>query len=142
MLKKFTLIIIVVFIGIQFIPVTQENPKIVAEPKWDSKKTKEYFTRACADCHSHETKWPWYSKIAPMSWLIAYDVKEGREHFNVSMWGVQKKNDGDEAYEEFKEGEMPLWFYVLAHPEAKFSDEEKKEFAKGLLDTFGREDED
>ncbi|UPT78282.1 heme-binding domain-containing protein [Sulfurovum sp. XGS-02] len=137
-------IVILVTIAIQFVPYGKDhsNPPVVAEPKWDSPKTKEYFVRACADCHSHKTKWPWYSNIAPISWLNQYDVEEGREHFNVSMWGVQKKNEGDEAKEEFQEGEMPPWFYIIAHPDAKLSESETKEFMKGLAATFGEEDDE
>jgi len=138
--KKSILIIgAISIVAIQFIPVKHENPKVVAEPQWNTQKTKDLFFRACADCHSNETKWPWYSKIAPISWLINYDVKEGREHFNVSMWGAQKKNKGDEAGEEFREKEMPLWFYTMAHPEAQFSDEENSELLNGLIATFGEE---
>ncbi len=137
-------IVMIVAIAIQFIPYGRDhsNPPVVAEPKWDSPKTKEFFVRACADCHSNETQWPWYSNVAPISWLNQYDVDEGREHFNVSMWGVQKKNKGDEAKEEFEEGEMPPWFYVIAHPDAKFSESETKEFMQGLVATFGEEEDE
>ncbi len=137
-------IVILVAIAIQFIPYGKDhfNPAVVAEPKWDSPKTKELFVRACADCHSNETKWPWYSNFAPISWLNQYDVDEGREHFNVSMWGVQKKNEGNEAKEEFEKGEMPPWFYVIAHPDAKLSESETKEFMKGLVATFGEEEDE
>lgn len=133
--------IVLAAVAIQFIPYGSDhsNPPVVAEPKWDTPKTKELFARTCADCHSNETKWPWYSNIAPVSWLVQNDVEEGREHFNVSMWGAQKKNKGDEAKKEFEEGEMPPWFYVLPHPEAKLSDGEKAELSKGLLATFGEE---
>jgi len=62
--------------------------------------------------------------------------------FNVSMWGKQKKNDGDEAKEELEEGEMPPWFYIIPHPEAKLSKSETKELAKRFLATFGEEKDD
>ena len=97
--------------------------------------------RACGDCHSNETKWPWYSNIAPLSWSIYNHVMEGREHFNVSMWGIQKKNEGEDAAEEVEEGKMPLKSYLLAHPEARLSDAEKKELIAGLKRTFGEGDE-
>lgn len=137
-------IVILIVIAIQFIPYGKNHstPPVIAEPNWDSQKTKELFVRACADCHSHETKWPWYSHIAPLSWLAQYDVEEGREHFNVSMWGVQKKNEGEEAKEEFEEGEMPPWFYLIPHPDARLSESERKALSKGLLATFGEEDGD
>ncbi|HSR73437.1 MAG TPA: heme-binding domain-containing protein [Sulfurovum sp.] len=136
--------IILVLAAIQFIPYGKNhvNPQVIAEPEWDSKETRDLFVRACADCHSNETKWPWYSNIAPLSWLIQYDVEEGREHFNVSVWGVQKKNEGTEAKEELDEGEMPLWFYVALHPEAKLSESEKEALSKGLLATFGEEEDE
>jgi mono/diheme cytochrome c family protein len=136
-------IAVALVILIQFIPYGKShlNPSVVAEPVWDSPKTKELFTRTCADCHSNETNWPWYSNIAPISWLVQYDVEEGREHFNVSMWGVQEKNEGDEANEEFKDSEMPPWFYVIPHPEAWLSESEAQQLSKGLVATFGEEDE-
>lgn len=128
----------VVFIAIQFLPVfeIEKNPPIEKEPIWDSEKTKEYFMRSCADCHSHNTKWPWYSKIAPISWLIRHHVKEGREHFNISRYGLQKKDKSHEAAEEVEDGSMPLLPYVWMHPEAKLSEQEKREFIEGLKKTF------
>lgn len=124
---------------IQFVPYgkNHKNPAVVAEPEWAGQRTRELFFRACADCHSHETKWPWYSRYAPASWLVTRDVQEGRKHFNISAWGTQKKNHGDEAAHALLEGEMPPWFYVLPHPEAKLSDEEKAALVKGLQQTFG-----
>ena len=142
-MKKIILLLIILFGVIQFIPYGKEhtNPKVVAEPKWDSPKTKEIFMKACGDCHSNETKYPWYSSIAPISWAMAHHIEEGREHFNVSMWGQQKKNEGDEAVEEIEEGEMPLKSYLLAHPEARLSDVEKQLLIDGLKKTFGEKKE-
>lgn len=136
--------VILIAIAIQFIPYGKNhaNPPVIAEPEWDSQQTRDLFVRTCADCHSNETKWPWYSLIAPLSWLVQYDVEEGREHFNVSMWGVQKKNEGNEAKEEFEEGEMPPWFYVLLHPDAKLSESERQTLSNGLVATFGEEEDD
>lgn len=126
---------------LQILPLGPQftNPSITGEPTWDSPRTKELFSRACADCHSHETKYPWYSNIAPVSWLVAHDINEGREHFNVSTWGVQKKNEGEDAAKEVREDEMPMWIYTIAHPEAKLSDSEKQELISGLEKTFGEE---
>lgn len=129
-------------VAIQFIPYGKDhtNPAIISEPKWDSLRTKELFENACADCHSHQTKYPWYSNIAPVSWLLARDVEEGREHFNVHAWGTQKKNEGKEAAKEVREGEMPLWFYLPTHPEARLSEAQKQELINGLEKTFGKEE--
>jgi mono/diheme cytochrome c family protein len=142
-MKKIIFLLLILFIVIQFIPYGNEhiNPKVLAEPKWDSPKTKELFMRACGDCHSYETKWPWYSKVAPASWLVYNHVMEGREHFNVSAWGKQKKNEGDEAVEEVEEGKMPPKSYLLLHPEAKLTPNEKKALIEGLEKTFGKKKE-
>ena len=129
-------------VAIQFVPYGKNhtNPPVVSEPQWDSPRTKELFDNACANCHSHQTTYPWYSNIAPLSWLIQRDVNEGREHFNVSAWGAQKKNEGEDAAKELREGEMPPWFYLPTHPEARLSDAEKQELISGLEKTFGKEE--
>lgn len=142
--KTVSIVVIAAAIAIQFIPYGKDhtNLPVMSEPQWDSPRTKELFNRACADCHSNETKYPWYSNIAPVSWLVAHDIDEGREHFNVSMWGVQKKNEGEDAAKEVREGEMPMWFYTIPHPEAKLSSSEKQELISGLEKTFGKEEKE
>lgn len=81
--------------------------------------------RACYDCHSNETVWPWYSHVAPVSWLLARDVREGRAELNFSVWdsyeAKKKAKKLKETAEEVVEGEMPPWFYVAAHREAALS---------------------
>lgn len=143
-MKKIVLTITILLVVIQLIPYGKDhtNPSVQAEPQWDSPRTRELFIRACGDCHSNETKWPWYSNIAPISWSVYYHVMEGREHFNISMWSLQKKNKGDEAAEEVEEGEMPLKSYLLAHPEARLTDAEKRELILGLKKTFGEKKHD
>jgi mono/diheme cytochrome c family protein len=123
---------------IQFLPVGggRTNPAVAAEPDWDSPRTQELFMRACGDCHSNETVWPWYSRIAPVSWMVANHVHEGRSKLNVSEWG-QGRNEADEAAEALMEGEMPLPNYLMLHPEARLSAAEKDELARGLVATFG-----
>ena len=143
-MKKSIIVLIVLAIVIQFVPYGKDhtNPKVVAEPKWDNPQTRTLFMRACGDCHSNETKWPWYSDVAPVSWSVYHHVVEGREHFNISMWGHQKKNKGKDAVEEVEEGEMPLKSYLLAHPEARLNDADKKALIEGLKCTFGEKKED
>ena len=130
-----------VAIGIQLVPYgrAHTNPPVVREPAWDSASTRELFFRACKDCHSHETEWPWYSHVAPASWLVQYDVDEARSHFDVSDWG-REHNEGDEAAEMVREGEMPLWYYAIAHREARLSDAERDALLAGLVATFGDEE--
>lgn len=142
MIGKVVIGAVLVAVAIQFIPYgkTYTNPPVVAEPTWDSPRTKELFNNACANCHSNQTIYPWYSKVAPVSWLVANDIEEGREHFNVSTWGFQKKNKGDEAAKELKGGDMPPWFYLPTHPEAKLTESQTQELITGLEKTFGKEE--
>lgn len=139
--KKIFKTLIILIIVIQFIPYGRKhtNPQIVSEPEWNSLETRDLFFQTCKDCHSNETEWPWYSNIAPISWLIQYDVNEGREHFNVSMWGIQKRNEGEEAAEELQEGDMPPWFYFIPRQHQQLSDKNKKQLMTGLIATFGEE---
>ena len=126
------------FLAIQLVPYgwRRTNPPVVAEPAWDSSRTRELFLRTCADCHSNRTVWPWYARVAPISWLVVKDVEEGRSHLNVSEWNRPQK-DADEAGEELSEGKMPLPMYLRAHPEARLSAAEKAELVRGLEATFG-----
>jgi mono/diheme cytochrome c family protein len=131
---------VVFVIVIQFVPYGREhtNPQVSNEPPWDSQETRNLFFRACRDCHSNETQWPWYASVAPASWLVYHDVQEGRSKFNVSRWG-KGKQEADEAAEEVREGEMPPWSYLLAHPEARLSEVEERALIRGLVATFGDE---
>lgn len=79
--------------------------------------------RSCGDCHSNYTLWPWYSRVAPVSWLVARDVSEGRREFNISEFGgydaAKQQRKLDKACEEVTGGEMPMWIYTLQHPDAR-----------------------
>ncbi len=123
---------------IQLVPYGKNhtNPPVLQEPKWDSLKTRQVFMRVCRNCHSNETEWPWYGAVAPFSWLVQSDVDEGRSEFNVSEWG-RPKNKGDEAAKEVREGDMPPWYYLPPHPEARLTKTEREEFVRGLVLTFG-----
>lgn len=127
-------------LGIQLVPYGRDhaNPDVVREPAWDRPATRELFFRACKDCHSHGTAWPWYSWVAPASWLVQWDVERARSHFNVSSWG-RNENHGGEAAERVRAGEMPPATYRLAHPESRLSLAERRELIAGLVATFGEE---
>jgi len=113
-----------------------DNPQVLQEVSWDSQQTKELFYRACGDCHSNETKWPWYSNVAPVSWLVAHDVQEGRKNFNVSMWTHQEINKGAFAAYQLQKGKMPPFGYLMNHPEAKLGSGDKATLVSGLKKTF------
>ena len=134
---SFTLLILALLVA-QFLPIGRNriNPPVLAEPPWDSPETRALFMNTCGDCHSNATRWPWYSAIAPASWLIERDVLQGRARFNVSEWGRKRNKSGD-AVDELDSGEMPLRYYTLAHPSASLSDQEKMQLRRGLEATFG-----
>lgn len=136
-LKKIIKIIAIVIVSlvvlIQLVPYgrSHDNPAVVAEPQWSSPQVREIAVRACYDCHSNQSKWPWYSNIAPVSWLVAHDVEEGRSELNFSRWDVKQRHIKDAA-EEVLEGEMPMWEYLLVHPEAKLSADEQAQLVTEL----------
>lgn len=123
---------------IQVIPFghTHSNPPEAKEPAWDSPKTRELMHRACFDCHSNETVWPWYSNIAPVSWLVQRDVNGGRRHLNFSEWETPQRHANDVA-EQVKEGEMPPWFYLPMHPGARLTSTEKQALIEGVEKSLG-----
>jgi hypothetical protein len=142
-LLKFIVIVIAsgvgLFLLIQLVPVERENPPVVTQVQWDTPQTEALFRRACADCHSNETVWPWYTRVAPASWLVAHDVEEGREHFNLSDL-ESGHHPLDEIQEELAEtvyeGEMPMPMYIIMHPEASLSRDEQRALVDGLQRTL------
>ncbi len=128
------------FGGIQLLPIDRTNPPITCEIQWDSAETRTLAVNACYDCHSNETNWPWYSKIAPVSWQVANHVAEGRDYLNFSEWDLQR--NPERLVEEFEEvildDEMPTWDYRLIHSEAKLTDEEKQQLIDGFTQTVAQ----
>jgi hypothetical protein len=129
--------ILILAILIQFIPLPARgnNPAVVSEPTWDSPQTRALAKRACFDCHSNETTWPWYSYVAPVSWLIYNDVVEGRSRLNFSDWN-RGRQSGLEAAEMVQSGEMPPFYYLPVHPSAQLSAAEKQQLITGLNNTI------
>ncbi len=100
---------------------------------------------SCYDCHSNEVEWPWYSNVAPASWLVVYDVNEAREHMNFSEWqsysAEDQAEDIEEIWEEIEEGEMPLWYYLIAHSEAELSENDKETIKNWVHSTSSNQKE-
>ena len=121
------------FVVIQVVPYGRNhvNPKATEEVKWPDARTKDLARRACMDCHSNETTWPWYSHVAPMSWLIYRDVIQGRKRVNFSEWDAANPGS-DNTVEMIERGDMPFKPYLILHPEARLTDGEKKELIAGL----------
>ena len=128
---------VVVLVAIQFVPYGRDhsNPAGGRQIAWDSPRTEQLMTDACMDCHSNLTKWPWYSNVAPISWLVQKDVEDGREALNLSTDG---EVEVDEMIEAIREGSMPPWQYKPTHPGARLSDQEKQDLIRGLEATFRR----
>lgn len=126
-------LLVAAFLLIQLIPYgrAHTNPPVVREPQWQDATTKDLVTRACYDCHSNESVWPWYSNVAPVSWLIQRDVDEGRQKLNFSEWGAREM-EVDEIIEVVQEGEMPPVQFTLIHPEARLSETERAQLVSGL----------
>ena len=122
---------------IQLIPLPGRghNPAVVSEPKWDNAQTATLVKRACYDCHSNETVWPWYSYVAPVSWLIYGDVMEGRSKMNFSDWN-RRQRDAREIVEVIQEGEMPPFQYLPMHPEARLTAAEKGQLISGITNSL------
>jgi cytochrome c551/c552 len=122
--KWAALVFCVAFIAIQLVPVSRTNPPVQGDFR-ASAEVVSVLRRACYDCHSNETVWPWYSHVAPLSWVIAHDVNEGRAALNFSTWNqlsAEKQAEATkESWEEVAEGKMPTWYYVPLHPEARLS---------------------
>ena len=127
--------LLVVLVGIQFMPYGRDhtNPAGGREIAWDSPRTEQLMTEACMDCHSNLTRWPWYSNVAPVSWLVQRDVDEGRRELNLSTGEV----DLEEMIEAIQEGSMPPWQYTPTHPGARLSEQERQDLIRGLEATFG-----
>lgn len=132
---------VLAFAAIQLVPYGRNhaNPPDGTLVTFDSPATEQLAQRACYDCHSNRTKWPWYSNIAPMSWRIQRHVDEGREKLNLTAFNPGIKDMAEsagEASETVTKGEMPPNDYLLAHPEARLSAAEKQTLVAGLDKTF------
>ena len=131
---------VAVVIAIQIIPVEHSNPPGQGELQAPS-SVSDVLRRSCYNCHSNETEWPWYSYVAPISWILAHHVDEGRGKLNFSTWSTLSEKDRSkivkEIVEEISEGNMPLRSYLVMHREAKLNDrdiEAVREWSRSLYE--------
>jgi len=119
------LVVVVLGLAIQLVPVERTNPPVTADLD-APREVKAVLKASCYDCHSHETRWPWYSRVAPVSWLVASDVHEARKKLDFSRWGEYEPRKQarlrEGLWEEVKAGEMPPATYLLAHRDARLPD--------------------
>ncbi len=128
---------VILFGLVQLVPYSHNhtNPAVIKEPAWDSPQTRALAVRACYDCHSNETQWPWYTNIAPFSWLIQSDVDRGRRTLNFSDWNGASRRER-EIGNQISSGEMPPFFYTPLHPSANLSAAEKQQLITGLQNSL------
>jgi hypothetical protein len=131
--------IVLVAIGVmQLVPYRVTNPKVTAEPSWDSERTRQLAKVACFDCHSNETHTQWWEDIAPLSWWLTNHVREGRDALNFSEWD-RRHHETDDAVEVVRNGSMPPGYYTWLgmHSDAKLTPAQRRELADGLARTLG-----
>ncbi|HEX5043710.1 MAG TPA: heme-binding domain-containing protein [Candidatus Polarisedimenticolaceae bacterium] len=119
---------LVLVAGIQLVPVDRSNPPeqgVVPAPP----PVLAVLQRSCFDCHSNQTRWPWYAYVAPVSWRVADDVHEGRKELNFQEWNRasarKRARVAAKVWDEVQEGKMPLPNYLRMHPEARLSEEDR-----------------
>jgi mono/diheme cytochrome c family protein len=130
--------IVVILLALQLVPYgrSHTNPPGRAEPPWDTAATRALAVRACYDCHSNETVWPWYSHLAPVSWLVQRDVDEGRRKLNFSEWDRPQKEARGSA-KEVRKGAMPPWYYTPLHRATRLTAAETGALVSGLEVSLG-----
>ncbi len=120
----------------QLVRPARDNPPPQEAMVWDTPATKDLATRACMDCHSNETVWPWYTGVAPSSWLTVLHVRRGRESINLSELNALSSRRRDRLPDSLERavtrGSMPPFDYLLMHPEARLSDAERQQLADGF----------
>lgn len=128
--RRLSVALLLVLVAIQIFQPAKTNPPIDPRREIQANLAIEppvasVLQRSCNDCHSHRTEWPWYSRVAPVSWLIAYDVNRGRKSLNFSEWAQYRCEEQQkqlaEICKEVSEGEMPGLSYTLLHHNAKLS---------------------
>ena len=125
-MRRVLLFVAVLLLAMQLVPVARTGTPDAVQQMEAPAQVAEALRLACYDCHSQATVWPWYSRIAPISWLVVHDVVEGREHLDFSAWQTlgprRKAKLLGEIAKDVEEGEMPPELYRLAHPEARLDE--------------------
>ncbi|MCQ4035279.1 heme-binding domain-containing protein [Kaistella montana] len=146
-MKKILVILLVAFVLIQFFPIDKSNP--APTPQMDfltikntPESTANLIRNGCYDCHSNESKYPWYSNVQPIAWFLKDHIDEGRKELNFSTFATyepkRQAHKLHEVVEMIEKGEMPLDSYVLIHSEAKYSEAQKQE----LIQYFSKVEND
>jgi len=131
---------VIIFVAMQLVPVSRENPPVLASVQWDSPQTKDLVTRACMNCHSNETQWPLYATFAPGSWITVLHVNGARQQYNLSelnkLPAFRKTRLARDMADAIRNGVMPPIDYQLLHPEAQLTAAEKEQLIQGLQNSI------
>ncbi|MDY3316866.1 heme-binding domain-containing protein [Riemerella anatipestifer] len=146
-MKKVALALFAIGIILQFFQIDKTNPAVnqgmdFTQIKKMPESTAKLLRNACYDCHSNETKYPWYTNIQPVAWLVKEHIDDGRKHLNFSTFATyspeKQTRKIEESIEEIEKGGMPLESYLLVHSEAKLSDGQKQELLNFLKQSIGK----
>lgn len=138
MWRPLLVVVLVLLVVSQAVPFGRHhtNPPVRTEPSWDSERTRSLAVRVCFDCHSNQTVWPWFSHIAPISWLIQRDVNQGRRVVNFSEWD-RWQQEARESATALRSGAMPPRSYGLLRTATRLSATERQDLIRGLDATLG-----
>jgi len=148
MRRRILLIIIIILIAIQFIrPAKNQSndvlPSDISHVYTLPQNVSVILKKACNDCHTNNTVYPWYAQIQPVGWWLNHHIEEGKDELNFNEFGAyavpRQYHKLEEVVEQVKEGEMPIWSYTLIHTNAKLTDEEKQtliNWAQGIRNTM------
>lgn len=133
-------ILLVGFLAIQVIPYGRDhtNPQTTREPDWNSTQTRKLAMQACFACHSNLTEYPWYSNVAPVSWLLERGTENGRPVLNFSEWDHPQDADIVAVIESVRDDSMPPWYYRVLHSDARLSAVERQQLQAGLVRTWAK----
>lgn len=134
-------IVLLALVLIQLVPAGRSNPPVTGALEAPA-EIEAILRRSCYDCHSNETRWPWYSRLAPVSWWLVHHVEEGREHLNFSEWSGAEprilRHRFEEIDEQIAQAEMPLSSYLILHWSARLSDDERDTLRRWARDAGRR----
>jgi hypothetical protein len=139
--KIITLVLLVCFVGIQFVPTELNQSDVVTKTDFLSvnnplESISKLLQKSCYDCHSNNTKYPWYNKVQPVAWFLEDHVKEGKAELNFNEWDSlsnrRKKSKLKSIISQIKDDKMPLSSYTIIHGDTKLSKKEKKEITQWL----------
>jgi hypothetical protein len=135
-LTRIGAVVLAILLAMQFIRMPRTNPPATREVRWDAPATGALARRACFDCHSNATVWPWYSHVAPVSFLVINHVDDGRRRLNFSEWDQPQRATLGDVEDNVTSGDMPIWNYVIMHRQSRLTPEERAQLLDGLRATF------